>query len=79
VLRLLESFSMQEVRQAVEDALRLRAISFDAVKHLVLCRIEQRPPQLDLGNYPHLPVAQVATTAASDYLALLSPAQEGVR
>jgi transposase len=79
VLRLLESFSMQQVLPAVEDALRLRAISFDAVKHRVLCRIEQRPPRLDLGNYPHLPMAQVATTAAADYLALLSPAQEGIR
>ncbi len=77
VLRLLESFSMQEVTPAVEDALRLRAISFDAVKHLVLCRIEQRPPRLDLGNYPHLPVARVATTAAADYLVLLSSVPEG--
>ena len=42
VLRLLETFSMAEVTKAVEDALRLRAISFDAVKHLLLCRIEQR-------------------------------------
>ena len=79
VLRLLETFSMAEVSKAVEDALRLRAISFDAVKHLLLCRIEKRPPRLDLENYPHLPVAQVATTAASDYLALLTPVQEGVR
>jgi len=78
VLRLLETFSMEEVTQAIADALRLRAISFDAVKHLLLCRIEQRPPRLDLENYPHLPVAQVATTAASDYLALLTPTQEGV-
>ena len=78
VLRLLETFSMAEVTPAVEDALRMRAISFDAVKHLLLCRIEQRPPRLDLENYPHLPVAQVATTAAADYLALLTPAQEGV-
>lgn len=77
VLRLLETFSMAEVAQAVEDALRLRAISFDAVKHLVLCRIEQRPPQLDLANYPHLPVAQVATTAAADYQVLLSSVPEG--
>ncbi len=77
VLRLLETFSIAEVTQAVADALRLRAISFDAVKHLLLCRIEQRPPRLDLGNYPHLPLAQVATTAAADYLALLTPAQEG--
>jgi hypothetical protein len=78
VLRLLETFSMAEVTKAVEDTLRLRAISFDAVKHLLLCRIEQRPPRLDLENYPHLPVAQVATTAAADYLALLTPVQEGV-
>jgi hypothetical protein len=48
------------------------------VKHLLWCRIEQRPPRLDLGNDPHLPVAQVATTAAADYLALLTSAQEGV-
>jgi len=71
-LRLLETFRMEEVAWAVRDALRLRAISFDAVKHLLLCRIEQRPPRLDLENYPHLPVAQVATTAAADYLALLN-------
>ena len=69
---------MAEASKAVQDALRMRAISFDAVKHLLLCRIEQRPPRLDLENYPHLPLAQVATTAASDYLALLTPAQEGV-
>ena len=72
VLRLLETFSMAEVERAIDDALRMGAISFDAVKHLLLCRIEQRPARLDLENYPHLPVAQVATTAAADYLALLS-------
>ena len=77
VLRLLETFSIAEVTQAIEDALRMRAISFDAVKHLLLCRIEQRPPRLDLENYPHLPVAQVATTAAADYLELLTSTQEG--
>ena len=48
VLRLLESFSRQEVHAAVKDTLRLGAISFDAVKHLVLCRVEGRPPRLDL-------------------------------
>jgi hypothetical protein len=69
-------FSLSKATAAVQDALRMRAISFDAVKHLLLCRIEQRPPRLDLENYPHLPVAQVATTAAADYLALLTPTQE---
>jgi len=71
VLRLLETFKLEEVERAIADALRMGTISFDAVKHLLLCRIEQRPARLDLENYPHLPVAQVATTAAADYLALL--------
>ena len=71
VLRLLETFTVSDVAAAVDDALRLGTISFDAVKHLLLGRIEQRPPRLDLENYPHLPLATVATTQASDYLALL--------
>ena len=54
------------------DALRLGAISFDAVKHLPLCRIEGRPPRLDLDLYPYLPRVSVKTTRAGDYMALLS-------
>ncbi len=76
VLRLLEDFRLAEVAAAVRDALRLGAISFDAVKHLVLCRLERRPPRLDLENYPYLPRARVATTAATDYLALLGTGAE---
>jgi len=71
VLRLLETFSLPEVEQAVVDALHLGTIGFDAVKHLLLCRIERRPPRLDLENYPHLPLAEVRTTHAADYMALL--------
>jgi transposase len=71
VLRLLETFALVEVERAIDDALRMGTISFDAVKHLLLCSIEQRPARLDLENYPHLPLAQVATTTAADYLALL--------
>jgi transposase len=71
VLRLLETFPLAEVTPAVEEALRLGTISYDAVKHLLLCRLEQRPPRLDLENYPHLPLAQVRTTQAADYMALL--------
>jgi len=77
VLRLLETFALAEVEQAIDDALRMGTISFDAVKHLLLCRIEQRPARLDLENYPHLPLAQVATTAAADYLALLTQERLG--
>ena len=68
VLRLLESFRLAEVEAAIGDALKLGAIGFDAVKHLVLCRIERRPPRLDLDVYPYLPKARVATTSARSYM-----------
>jgi hypothetical protein len=47
---------------------------FDAVKHLVLCRIERRPPRLDMTVYPYLPQAHVAMTSAKTYLSLLTGA-----
>lgn len=74
VLRLLETFSLAEVAAAVRQALRFPAIAFDAVKHLLLCALERRPPKLDLENYPHLPVAEVALTRAVDYQVLLGEA-----
>ncbi len=74
VLRLLETFRLEEIAPAIEQALQLGTISFDAVKHLLLCRIERRPPRLDLENYPHLPPAQVRTTQASEYMTLLGEA-----
>ena len=68
----MEAFAPEEVEAAVREALRLGAIGFDAVKHLVLCRIERRPPRLDLEVYPFLPRARVATTSARAYLELLA-------
>jgi transposase len=74
VLRLLETFRLQDVHAAVGEALRLGTIGSDAVKHLVLCRIERRPPKLDLTLYPYLPRVAVATTSAKAYMALLGEA-----
>ena len=74
VLRLLETFALEEVRHGVSEAIGLGAIGFDAVKHLVLCRIERRPPKLDLEVYPYLPRANVRTTSAKSYMALLEGA-----
>ena len=71
VLRLMETFGDVEVAVAVEDALRLSAISYDAVKHLVLAKIERRVPRLDLSAYPFLPQTTVGITDVRDYLALL--------
>lgn len=70
VLRLMESFPPGAVQAAVKDALRLGAISSDAVRHLVLARIEGRPARLDADRYPHLPVANVGKTRPADYMSL---------
>jgi len=72
VLRLLETFELNDLHGAIKDALHLSAISCDAIKHLVLCRIERRPPRLNLDIYPYLPRAQVATTSAASYMNLLA-------
>ena len=74
VLRLLETFEVEVVHKAIHDALYLGAIGYDAVKHLVLCRIERRPPKLDLDVYPYLPKATVLTTQPSAYMSLLANA-----
>jgi len=77
VLRLIEHFAFEEVTAAVEQALALNTIGFDAVRHLLLCRIERRPPRLDMANWPHLPLPSVRTTHAADYMSLLcAPAVE---
>ena len=74
VLRLLEVFAIEDVTGGVRDAIERGAIGFDAVKHLVLCRIERRPPRLDMTIYPYLPRANVATTSARTYMDLLAGA-----
>lgn len=75
VLRLLETFRMDQVEHGILEALRLRAISYDAVKQLTLCAVERRPARLNLEIYPFLPKTQVKTTKASAYLSLLKGAE----
>lgn len=48
--RLMETFALSEVSHAIEETLRLGTISFDAVRHLMPCRIERRPPRLDMQS-----------------------------
>jgi len=70
VLRLMEVLDCDLVASAVEQAIKLGALSFDAIKQIAVARIEHRPPRLDLERYPHLPRANVAVTRAADYGAL---------
>ncbi|WP_432759512.1 IS21 family transposase [Defluviimonas salinarum] len=72
VLRLLEAFEVDDLHAAVKTALRMGAIGFDAVRHLVLCQVEKRPPKLDLDVYPYLPRAEVGKTSAASYMCLIS-------
>ena len=74
VLRLLESFEMADLHVAVKNALRMGAVGFDAIKHLVLCQVEKRPAKLDLEVYPYLPRAHVGRTSAVSYMCLMSGA-----
>ena len=71
VLRLLETFDIEDVQGAIQQAIDMGAIGYDAVKHLVLCRVEKRPPRLDLDFYPYLPKANVGMTRPSSYMSLM--------
>jgi transposase len=72
VLRLMESFHQHQVEEAATQALKLGAISFDAVKMLLLAKLENRPARLDLTFYPYLPTATVGTTDPRAYLGLMA-------
>jgi hypothetical protein len=60
-LRLVETFVIDEVTHAIEEALQPGMIGCKAVMHQLLCR-----PGME--NYPHLPLARVRVTQAADYL-----------
>ena len=71
MLRLVETFDLADLHVAVKTALRMGAVGFDAIKRLVLCQVEKRPPKLDLDVYPYLPRANVGTTSAASYMCLV--------
>jgi hypothetical protein len=70
----MEDFQQHQVEHAVTQALGLGAISFDAVKMLLLAHLENRPARLDLSFYPYLPAASVGATDPRAYMALIAGA-----
>lgn len=74
VLQLFKVFPDGVVRAAVHDALKLGAISTDAVRRLALCKMDRRPPRLDLTEHPHLLASTVAATNPADYMTLTTGA-----
>ena len=73
MLRLIESFSLDDVRAAISEALERGVIGFDAVKHLVLCRIEKRPATLE----PAGPSLSAARRGGNNLGPLVHGAPEG--
>ena len=65
----LETFPADEVHAAVARCHKQRSDRL-AFKHLLLCRIEGRPPRLDLDLHPHLPSVSVTRRLAQDYMKL---------
>jgi hypothetical protein len=74
VLRLCEHYEQSLVEWAVARALELGAISFDAVKMILLARLERRPARLDMSLYPYLPRAHVGVTDTRAYMGLIPDA-----
>lgn len=75
VLRLHEGFRPDQVHQAVGAALRIGAISYDAVKQCLLSTLDGRPDKLPINQHAQLPTLNVACTNPAAYNDLLSEAR----
>lgn len=71
VLRLLEKHPLRRLRRAVEEALRVGAITRDAIAQFLFPRADWRHTTFDLAGHPHLRHVQVMAPKLDDYRALL--------
>ena len=74
VLRLLETYSIEQLENGVTDALKLGVLNIESIKHLLLCRLDKRPLDLNMKEHPHLPNVSVQITRPQDYSQLLEAA-----
>jgi len=72
VLRLLEDYPMDKVRQAVEKALYVGAHSRDAIMQFLIPHLSWRNTTFLLDRFEHLRLVQVSSTDISAYRELLS-------
>ena len=77
VLRMLETFSLAQLTDAVESALSIDVIDPDAIRLSLDHRADRPVPVFNLDGRPHLASVRVAMTDVSAYGALL--AREGAR
>jgi transposase len=71
VLRLLETHSLAALTQAVEKALRINALSRDAIAQFLIPQEDFRQTTFRLEGHPHLRHVKVAQTRVSCYRELL--------
>jgi len=71
VLRLLEKHSLAEVRRAVDQALRVGAVTRDAVAQFLWIPEPWRATVFRLDGHPHLRHVQVAAADLNEYRSLL--------
>ena len=72
VLRLLEKHSLPQLRQAVEQALAVGAISRDAIAQFLFPRPDWRFTAFSLDGHPHLRHVHVAAPDIGEYRQLLA-------
>jgi hypothetical protein len=77
VLRLLETFSLAQLTDAVESALAIDVIDPDAIRLILDHRADRPVLVFNLDGRPHLASVRVPVTDVAAYGALL--AQEGTR
>lgn len=71
VLRLLEKFTLEQLRQAVEYALDIDVIDVDSIRVILEHRSDQPVKLFPLDGRPHLAHVKVETTNVAAYQALL--------
>jgi len=67
VLRLMETYRIDEVTQGIKGALQCGAISLDSIRHFILYQKDKDTKVLDLSKYPCVPSVTVSTTRLKDY------------
>lgn len=77
ILQFLENFSEAELQQALEQSIKLTAVTESAILHLLKRNKEKRPPNLSLLSHPKIPAVNVASPDLANYSARLLTACGG--
>ena len=71
ILRLLSVHDIGHVAGGIRQGLQMGILSYEGIKHLILCQVEEKPPRLNLVSLPAVPSVRVAQTKVSAYQHLM--------